>query len=124
MDQRGADNNMVLLKVDFRNAFNCIDRSAMLLADVQEHFPSLSRWVTFCYGQHSLLFFGSNEILSASGVQQGDPLGPLLFSLVLHRLTTELRERVPSLVLNCWYLDVGVLVGERQHVRRALTSSM
>ena len=41
-----------------------------------------SRWVRpvkWCYSQPAELRFGSRRIMASSGVQQGDPLGPLLF---------------------------------------------
>ena len=52
-----------------------------LLEECATHFPELSGGF-FGYGPHppcGTLGFGQ-------GVQQGDPLGPLLFSLVLHKL--------------------------------------
>jgi hypothetical protein len=53
------------------------------------------------------------------GVQQGDPMGPFLFSLVLNVVVTELRVKFPSLDLNEWYLDDGVLAGPVEVVRSA-----
>ena len=71
----------MLLKVDFENAFNLIDREAFL-SQIAIHFPSLLPWVSYMYANHSHIIFG--VISSQSGVQQGDPLGPLLFSLPLN----------------------------------------
>ena len=65
----------VLVKLDFANAFNCIDRGAVLQR-ARDHFPSLARWATWCYGQPSRLQFGDHGLSSTCGVQQGDPLGP------------------------------------------------
>ena len=44
------------LQLDFRNAFNSIDRSCMF-QEVCSHVPLLSRWIESCYGSHPLLFF-------------------------------------------------------------------
>ena len=81
-----------------------------MFAEVRRRFPQLSRWVESCYGQATHLNFGSSTILSTTGVQQGDPLGPLLFSLTEHPVVERLQE-VGGLVQNSWYLDDGLLVG-------------
>ena len=52
-----------------------------------------------------------HTILSCSGVQQGDPLGPLGFALTLHPILERIKQEVPDLLLNSWYLDDGTLCG-------------
>ena len=73
--------NQVLVKLDFRNAFNSIHRDA-LLECVASRLPELYQFCHLAYGNSTSLQFGSDLIQSAEGVQQGDPLGPLLFCLV------------------------------------------
>ena len=46
------------------------------------------------------LFYGDKILLSARGVQQGDPFGPLFFCLVTRELSKSLQSP-----FNCWYLD-------------------
>ena len=70
----------VLLKVDFKNAFNLLRRDGMLQL-VKTNFPRLFPMVWQCYSSGSHLYFGSDIIISATGIQQGDPLGGFLFSL-------------------------------------------
>ena len=47
----------------------------------------------------------------ATGVQQGDPLGPALFALAIHRVTSKVKSD-----LNVWYLDDGCIGGDTQTV--------
>ena len=98
------------------NAFNNVSRRAVLTAATAS-FPGLARWATWCYGKPSHLRFGSAALLSAGGVQQGDPLGPLLFAAALHGLAQELRA---GLDLAIFYLDDGVIAGDVASVGAAL----
>jgi hypothetical protein len=86
-----SDGSLAMLTVDFSNAFNLVDRTK-LLREVRSRCPSISLWVEFLYGQASRLYVGDEYIWSTTGVQQGDPLGPLLFALVLHPLVHKIRD--------------------------------
>ena len=57
------------------------------------------------------------------GVQQGDPLGTLLFSLVLDKVVSEITANsvCADLSYHAWYLDDGVLAGPRPAVLQALS---
>ena len=114
----GHRNDLVLAKVDLTNAFNMVDRS-IFLEVVKEKFPDIFNWVNFCYGKPSILDFNGFTISSACGVQQGDPLGPLLFSLAL-TVITEKIERETNLLLNLWYFDDGNLIGNPVEVGKAI----
>ena len=81
-----------LFQIDFKNAFNSITRSSVLDA-AQKFIPSLAPFVSFCYSQHSKLYFNATHIQSESGVQQGDPLGPLRFFLELWPIIKELDSK-------------------------------
>ena len=118
MAKRAFDGDWVLLKVDLKNAFNRISRARMLEL-VLVHMPHMYSWVEWCYAQDSNLTFSEFRIPSREGVQQGDPLGPLLFSIVIQELIKKIAVEVPGLDLNKWYLDDGVLAGRAADVRLA-----
>jgi len=115
--------NKVFVKLDFANAFNTIDRE-FFLKEVRDHMPGLAAWADFCYSSPSKLVFGSRTIGSECGVQQGDPLGPLFFSLALQPVLQELaRSRVTGgLELVYSYLDDLCLAGDAQAVATAITT--
>ena len=107
----------VFLKLDFSNAFNSVSRTTVL-QEVRDHFPQLARWTTWCYGQPTRLQFGARTLESCCGVQQGDPLGPLLFSIALHKVAGSLRRQPLDLAL--FYLDDGALAGDIDNVAAVL----
>ena len=102
------------LKLDFRNAFNALRRDKMLQA-VQNFAPDLLPFVHLSYSSSSSLFWSDKIIQSAEGVQQGDPLGPLLFCLTIHPLVSQLKSE-----LCVWYLDDGTIGGAAEDVKRDL----
>jgi len=66
----------------------------------------------------SLLLYNHSElIMSSCWVQQGDPLGPFLFSLALAPIIDEIKSLSPN--LNLWYLDHGVIVGSPDVLQKA-----
>lgn len=104
--KRGS--GLALLKIDFKNAFNLIERSAFV-PDVARMFPGLSRWTYWCYSSPSLLLYDhSRPFFSQSGVQQGDPLGPLYFCCGIASIVEAIESLAP--VYNKWYMDDGGIV--------------
>ena len=69
--------DLCLLKVGFQNAFNECSWDTFLNR-LEKEFPELFSWAHWCYSIPARLHFGADTILSTSGVQQGNPLGPLL----------------------------------------------
>jgi hypothetical protein len=118
----GDDHSYVMLKVDFSNAFNRVSRRDFLARLRETEFSGMCRWVEWCYSVFGYLWLGDSVIQSCEGVQQGDPLGPFLFSLSLSGLTTEIDKRCPSLKFNSWFLDDGTVVGKVSEVLRAFNT--
>ena len=116
--RRAGFHDSVGVKIDFQNAFNTISRDTVL-RETRELFPALARWVTWCYQKPTNLQFGDAILQSSSGVQQGDPLGPLLFSAGVQPLAADLRSGPVD--LSVFYLDDGVLAGSLAAVSGALT---
>jgi hypothetical protein len=75
----------LLVKLDFSNAFNCICKDKVLDA-VETLVPKLLSFVHATYSSPTTLFGGEKNIPSSKGIQQGYPLGPLLFCRPLHSL--------------------------------------
>jgi hypothetical protein len=94
---------VVLLKLDFKNAFNSVERDC-ILKEVQCHTPLLYPYLYQCYRNPSTLFFGNHLISSSVGAQQGDPCGPMIFSLAIQPIILSLDSQ-----MNIWYLDDGTL---------------
>ena len=91
--------NVVIATLDFKNAFNCVDRSAFR-AEIRRVAPRLAPWVDFQYGEATPIYFGSTRLSSERGAQQGDPLGPALFAAALHPHIQDVQRHLEGLGLS------------------------
>jgi len=109
---RHKDSNMALLKIDFKNAFNLVERDKFIKA-VSARFPALESWTRWCYEDSPLLIYDHSRcFLSQCGVQQGDPLGPLYFCCALQSLVDGIATLNPS--YQKWYMDDGGIIGDKE----------
>ena len=77
-----------------------------MLQSVLSKAPKIFPLAYSAYSHTSFLFHGNHIMESAEGVQQGDPLRPLLFCLTIHDLVCGLRSDFKA-----FYLDDGILGG-------------
>jgi hypothetical protein len=107
----------ILITVDATNGFNALSR-AKAFAAVAEHAPDLFDYIVNVYGRENadpLLLFGvdceekARIVLSQQGVQQGDSLGPLIFSLTVLPILRAFKQAFPSLALPSFLDDLTIL---------------
>ena len=91
VEDHWQDADFAVLKIDMPNAFHLVSRDAVL-KQCAIHFPELLPWVSWCYSQHQYLRHPMGQLLMASGVHQGDHLGPLLFALVFNDTTIKISQ--------------------------------
>ena len=94
----------VLVKLDVKNAFNSVERDT-LCHMIKEKIPKLYSYLWQCYSEPSKLFYNGQTIESCVGCQQGDPLGPAIFSLAIQPVLENLKSN-----LNIWFQAIGLLL--------------
>lgn len=124
VDRMGDSVDSVLLSLDMENAFNLVERD-VFLEECRKELPEVSAFAEWCYGAPTRLLFAGNEVESRTGVQQGDPLGPLLFCLALRAFHKDVLDKglFPEAAedfLPLFYLDDGVMGGSQAKVSQAL----
>ena len=117
IEEEGEANFQPFLALDLSNAFNAVDRGAIHKA-VRQKVPEIESWYLWGYGTAGRLQFGSYVLESQQGVQQGDPLSGLLFSLAIHPGITELAN-LPGIIWSGWFYDDGTLHGSSEALQQA-----
>jgi hypothetical protein len=95
-----ANEEVMVMRVDAKNAFNCLRREQFLSA-VRAHFPELLPSVCAFYLRENVLHIRSANgkvvtIKGKAGVTQGDVFGPLLFGLGIHPILEDTMARYGS----------------------------
>ena len=96
-NEKNPDN--VVLRMDFKYAFNSLKREKILRKRRQ-----IYNYTHSAYSETSHLFFGDKVFQLQEGCQQGDPEGPALFSDTIQDLVNQMISQY-----NVWYLDDGNL---------------
>jgi hypothetical protein len=113
--QRAMDGSIMgedfthVTSLDFSNAFNTLDRAGLAKA-LKQFAPGLYRLAKWVYnGPSDLIFGGIQEkpqvISSSQGVRQGNPLGPLLFSIGTRPILDKLAGHLGVDCVILAYLD-------------------
>ena len=102
--------NNVLIKLDMQKAFNTVRRDHFLEV-CSSRAPSILHLASTAYATSSHLVIGNETILSETGVQQGDPLGQVLFALAVDEIARSVRSPI-----NILYLDDATIGGPAESV--------
>ena len=73
----------------------------LICSEIRQRISSLSAWFESCYGSTPVLQYLDQSLCSCTGVQQGDPLGPLGFVLALHPIVEQLSTTTPLSAFVC-----------------------
>ena len=92
-----------VLLIDASNAFNALNRQAAL-HNIRVQCPIIATYAINTYRLSARLFIiGGQEILSAEGTTQGDPLAMGLYALSIQPLITSLQGACK--IKQCWFAD-------------------
>jgi len=108
----------LVVKLDFSHAFNCVRRD-LILDSIATNIPEIYRLVYSAFSCEPVLTFGSHEILSREGAQQGDPLGSLEFCESIHPLLLK-----PQSSVKIGFMDDLILSGDLHTVEKDITTIM
>jgi len=75
-------------------------RKDKFLEVLLDKFLSIYPFVYHCDNDESLQFHGNNSNVSQQSILQGDPLGPVMFCILLHCFSISMESE-----LNIWFLD-------------------
>ena len=78
----------------------------IVLQRVKESCPEIYAMAHQAYGTPTPLLIAGQTVMSSTGVQQGDPLGPIAFALAVNSCAQSLKSP-----LNVWYLDDATIGG-------------
>ena len=93
-----SNDHKVIVKLDMMNAFNSVRRDHVLQT-CMDRTPEIAKLSFLAYSKPSSVIASVHSITSSTGVQQGDPIGPILFALAVDQIASGVDSE-----LNVWYL--------------------
>ena len=103
------DKTKVIIALDCKNAFNCIQRKH-IYERLAATFPSFLHFFNWKYGSETALILsdGSKVGACSEGVHQGDPWASMLFTLGLHTVLQEFKVFQPHAFIFGFADDLNV----------------
>ena len=83
-----SNDHKIIVKLDMMNAFNSVRRDHVLQTCL-DRTPEIDKLSFLVYSKPSSDIASGHSITSSTGVQQGDPIGPLLFALAVDHSPVE-----------------------------------
>ena len=105
-----SNDHKVIVKLDMMNAFNSVRRDHVLQTCL-DRTTEIAKLSFLAYSKPSSVIAAGHLITSSTGVQQGDPISPLLFALAVDQIASGVDSE-----LNIWYLDDATIGGSPESV--------
>ena len=100
----------VIVKLCMKNAFNSVRRDHVLQTCL-DRTPKIVKLAFLAYSKSSTVIGSGHSITSSSGVQQGNPNGPLPFALAVDQIASGEESE-----LDVWYLVDTTIGGSPESV--------
>ena len=105
-----SNDHKIIVELDMTNAFTSVRRDHVLQTCL-DRTPDIAKLSFLACSKPSSVIASDHSITSSTGVQQGDPIGPLLFALAVDQIASGVESE-----LNVWYLDDATIGGSPKSV--------
>ena len=105
-----SNDHKIVVKLDMMNAFNSVRRDHVLQTCL-DRTPEIAKLSFLAYSKPSSVIASGHSITSSTGIQQGDPIGPLMFALAVDQIASGVESE-----LIVWYLYDATIGGSPESV--------
>ena len=105
-----SNNYTIIVKLDMMNACTSVRRDHVLQTCL-DRTPEIAKLSFLAYSKPSSVIASGHSITSSTGIQQGDPIGPLLLALAVDQIASGVESE-----LNVWYLDDVTIGGSPESI--------